>query len=108
MNIFLWVLGAVLLILGGTELVRLAVFWATKPQPGERMAQVVAPAGPEDCEALVRAAAERARWMGCPCQVVCLAPGGGETERICRFLSLQYPHLRVCKTDDLVYHILEE
>ena len=98
-----------LLVLGAAELVRLVTFWATRPVDGQGLALVVAPAGSDDCEALVRAAAERVRWMGCGCGLVCLLPGDSpEASSICRFLQLQYPYLRVCKREDLVYHILEE
>lgn len=31
-----------------------------------------------------------------------------EINQICRFLSLRYPYLKVFKTTDLVYHILDE
>lgn len=109
MNIVFGLLGVVLLILGCAELARLVAFWATKPAGAERMALVVAPAGPEDCEALVRAGAERVRWMGCGCGLVCLLPEETpELYSICRFLQLQYPYLRVSKKEDLVYHIGEE
>lgn len=109
MNLFLCVAGAVLLILGAAELTRLVVFWATRPMEAGRLSLAVTPAGPEDCEALVRAAAQRARWMGGTCQVICVLPEETpELLSISRFLRLQYPHLRVCKKEDLVYHIGEE
>lgn len=108
MSMILCVAGAVLMILGAAELARLAVFWATRPIDGEKMSLVVAPAGAGDCEALVRAAAERARWMGGGCGLVCvLAEETPELLSICRFLRLQYPYLRVCKKGDLVYDIIE-
>lgn len=94
------------MILGAAELVRLIAFWATRPVGSQKMALVVSPMGEDDCEALVRAAAERIRWMGCGCKLICLLPE--ESPRllsICRFLSLQYPYLRVSKKEDLVYHI---
>ncbi len=109
MNLFLCAVGAVLMILGAAELARLVVFWATRPLEGEKLCLVVAPSGPEDCEALVRAAAERARWMGASCRLICLLPEGEpELPRICQYLRLQYPYLRVCKKEDLVYDIREE
>lgn len=109
MNIFLCVAGAVLMILGAAELARLVTFWATRPAEGETLVLVAAPTGPQDCEALVRAAAERARWMGGRCRLICLVEEETpELLSICRFLSLQYPYLRVCKKEDLVYHITEE
>lgn len=96
------------MILGAAELARLVVFWATRPIEGEKLALVVAPTGPGDCEALVRAAAERARWMGARCTLVCVLPEETpELMSLCRFLRLQYPYLRVCKKEDLVYHIWE-
>lgn len=97
------------MILGAAELVRLITFWATRPIGGQRMALVVAPAGEDDCEAMVRAVAERVRWMGCGSSLICLLPEENpELSSICRFLQLQYPYLRVSQKEDLLYHIWEE
>lgn len=111
MNIVLCVLCAVLMILGVAELARLLVFWWTKPLTGKNFSVVVAPESAEDCECTVRAAAERMRWLDLkgPCRLVCVNRGGStEIDRICRFLALRYPYLRVSKTQDLVYYCTEE
>ncbi len=109
MNILLCAAGAVLMILGAAELCRLVVFWATKPIEGGRLALLVFPQGAEDCEALVRAAAERARWMGGGCGLICVLPEETpELLSICRFLRLRYPEMRVCKREELVYDSIKD
>lgn len=111
MNILLCVVCAVLMVFGVTELVRVVAFWWRRPETARRFTLVVAPEGPGDCEAVVRAVAERVRWLDLagPCRILCLNLGEDpEVEKICRFLALRYPYLRVCKREDLVYHILDE
>lgn len=111
MNIFVIVVCAVLMVLGIGELLRLIAFWWRRPTSALPFSIVVAPHGPEDCEAVVRAMGERIRWLELkgPCKLVCLNTGDSrEIERICRLLALRYPYLEVCKTEDLVYHILDE
>ena len=99
---------AVLMVFGVTELGRVIAFWWRKPDTRRTFALVVAPQGPEDCEAAVQAGAELLRWLDLegPCRLICLnREEDPEVERICRYLSLQYPGLVVCKREDLVYHI---
>lgn len=110
MNIMLVIFCGVLMVLGITELVRLVVFWWVRPEKPGEFTIVVAPRGPEECEALVRAAAERMRWLDLkgPCGLICLnRDENEETLRICRFLALRYPYLKVSKQEDLVYNILK-
>ncbi len=110
MNIAVCVVCAVLMILGAAELVRLLVFWWTKPLDAGKFVLVTAPDSAEECEAVLRSAAERIRWLELkgPCRLICVnRRGDGEIDKICRLLALRYPYLRVCKTEDLVYHILE-
>ena len=96
-------------ILGAAGTVGPLNLLAPPPIGGQRMALVVAPAGEDDCEAMVRAAAERVRWMGCGSGLICLLPEESpELLSICRFLQLQYPYLRVSQKEDLLYHIWEE
>ena len=111
MNIFVCVVCAVLMIFGVTELVRVIVFWWLRPDTSHAFSIVVAPESAEDCECVVRAAAERMRWLDFkgPCRLVCVnRTEDPEIDSICRFLSLRYPYLKVSKTGDLVYHILED
>lgn len=111
MNIVVCVICAVLMVLGISELVRLLVFWWTRPLTGKSFSIVVAPESAEDCECTVRAAAERMRWLDLkgPCRLVCVnRTGDSEIDRICHFLMLRYPYLRVSKTQDLVYYCMEK
>lgn len=111
MNIAVCVLCAALMALGAAELVRLAAFRWMAPLTGKKFALLIRPDSAEECECVVRAAAERIRWLELkgPCELLCLNPTGDEEiERICRFLRLRYPFLRVCKTCDLVYNLEEK
>ncbi len=111
MNIVVCAVCVVLMVFGVTELVRVLTFWWTKPLTGKRFSLVIVPDGAEDCECAVRAAAERIRWLDLkgPCRLVCVNQSGDpEIDSICRFLTLRYPYLRVCKKEDLVYHCLED
>ena len=110
MNVLLAVFCTVLMVLGAAELVRLCAFWWHKPLRDAKCSVVVIPEGPEDCEYAVRAAAERLRWLGGEDRrLICVnLRDDPEVERICRYLSLQYPYLRLSKTEDLVYHCIVE
>ena len=111
MSVAVCVVCAVLMVFGVTELVRVVAFWWRKPETARPFSIVVEPKGPQDCEAAVRAVAERVRWLDLagPCRILCVdRQGDPELEKICRFLALQYPYLQVCKREDLVYHILDE
>lgn len=104
LNIFLGIVGTVLLVLGVTELVRLLAFRWTKPLTGGSFALVAAPESGEDCECVLRAAAERIRWLDLkgPCRLVCLnRRGDPEIDSICRFLQLRHPFLTVCRPEEL-------
>lgn len=111
MNIAVLVVCVVLMVLGASELVRLLVFWWTRPLTDKSFALVIVPKSAEECEAAVRAAAERMRWLEFKgeCKLVCVNTGGdGEIDRICHYLMLRYPYLRVCKKQDLVYYCIDE
>ena len=83
-------LGAGLMILGGVELVRWLCFRLARGRGAGEMILLVRPTGPEDCEALVRAAALRVDWMDLrpPCRLACIDPGG-ETGAILERLERQ-------------------
>lgn len=109
MNILLGVLCVVLMVLGVTELVRILIFWWLRPDTSREFSIVVEPESAETCEYLVRAAAERMRWLNFkgPCRLICVnRTADPEIDSICRFLALRYPYLKVSKTEDLVYNIL--
>lgn len=91
-------LGTVLLVAGAVELLRRLVFWLRRDRYGEgEMELVVIPAGPDDCESLVRAGAQRVEWMALrpPCRLVCLAEPGSQAEAIARRLQAEYPWLEL-------------
>ena len=110
MNVLLAIFCTVLMVLGAAELVRLLAFWWHKPLTETNCSVVVIPEGPEDCEYAVRTAAERLRWLGGEDRrLICVNRNDDpEVERICRYLLLQYPYLRLSKTEDLVYHLYNE
>lgn len=98
MNLAIFLFCAVLMILGITELCRLLVFWWTKPLTKDGLSIVVRPKNAEECECVLRAAVERARWLDFkgPCEILCLNPGGDpEISKTCRLLSLYYPAVRM-------------
>ena len=110
MNVLLMVLCTVLMVLGAAELTRILALWWHKPMAETKCSVVVIPEGAEDCEYAVRTAAERLRWLGGESRrLVCVnLTDDPEIDRICRYLLLQYPYLRLSKTEDLVYHLLNE
>lgn len=90
-------LGAILMILGGVEAVRRLAFRFHRPAGAKgRLVLVMVPGGPEDCEVLARAAAQRMRWMDMepPCRLVCLDQGG-EAGEIVRKMEKSCPGLEV-------------
>lgn len=111
MNIAICAVCAVLMILGAAELVRLLVFWWTRPLTEKKLTIVVAPKTAEECECVLRAAVERIRWLDLkgPCRLVCVHDGTDrEMGKICRLLQLRYPFLRVCKPEELMYNLEEK
>ena len=110
MNILLAILCTVLMVLGAAEFVRILAFWRHKPMAEIRCSVVVVPESAEDCEYAVRTAAERLRWLGGESRrLICVnLHDDPEIDRICRYLLLQYPYLRLSKTEDLVYHLYNE
>lgn len=106
MNIALITICAILMILGVAELCRLLVFWWTKPLTKGGLSILVTPKSAEECEAVLRVAVERIRWLDCagPCQVLCLNPANDpEIEQICRLVSLHAPMVKTVhvRPDDL-------
>lgn len=106
MNMILYAIGLALMVLGAVELVRRFCFWVhslgEEPEENGQMALVVVPAGPEDCEALIRVAGERLEWMSLkpPCRFLCVEPGG-EAGEIAERLVQRYRGLELCRLEDL-------
>lgn len=102
-------LGAALMIFGTVELIRRLCFWLCNAGGcGESslrgcLALVMIPAGPEECEALVRAGAQRVEWMALkpPCRMICLDDGSSETRAITARLSLRFRGLETCRPEEL-------
>lgn len=97
MKIALILFCVVLMIVGAAELCRLLVFWWTKPLTKGGLSILVKPKSAEECEAVLRVAVERMRWLDCagPCEVLCLNPTKDpEIEKICRLVSLYVPAVR--------------
>lgn len=96
-------LGTGLMIVGGVELIRWLCFrFCRGGREAGDMVLLVRPSGPEDCEALVRAAAMRADWMDLkpPCRLVCLDPGG-EAGGILRRMEKSCHRLELVKAEEL-------
>lgn len=110
MELLFWSLTAFLAALGLVELVRWGIFWLLKPAAPQTGAFVVIPTNGEDCEQLVRGAMVRLRWMDWGrCKLLCLnRDEDPQVEAVCKILERRYPDLRLCKQEDLVYHIVEE
>ena len=79
MELFLWGLGIFLAAVGLVELLRLGVFWLCRPQRPAGLWLAVAPRDGEECEHLVRAAAERVQWLGGGAPAPCCASTGWRT-----------------------------
>lgn len=110
MELLFWSVLAFLAALGLIELVRMGIFWLLRPVKPHSGALVVIPENGEECEQLVRGGIARLQWMDWgDCQVFCLNKNeDSQVEAICKILERRYPNLRLCKRDDLVYHILEK
>lgn len=102
-SIIFYTLGAVLMILGGVELVRMLAFWLNRSSgPGKgAMTLVVCPQDPESCEALVLAALTRVRWMDLrpPCRLVCLYVP--QTQPILERLAETYREVELLAPEEL-------
>lgn len=96
-------LGVGLMIVGGVELIRWLCFRFCRGSGRMgSMVLLVRPSGPEDCEALVRAAAMRVDWMDLkpPCRLVCVDPGG-EAGEILRRMEKSCHSLELVKAEVL-------
>lgn len=109
MEIVFWGVTAALAALGLIELVRMLVFWLTRPLRPGALTLVLSIEEGEECEQLIRAGLARLQWMDWgPCRLVCFNKRQDpQVEGICKVLERRYPQLTLCKTQDLVYHILQ-
>ena len=113
MNVVFYVAGMALMVQGAVELIRTLVFWWHRPGgPGGskkegRLVLLVLPDGEEDCEAMVRVAAERVNWMSLrpPCRLVCLE--FPQTREVLDRLSWDMPGLERCTPDRLAEVLLD-
>lgn len=110
MELLFWGLTAALSALGLVELIRLGIFWLLKPVVPVKGSWVLIPSNGEECEQLMRGAMARIRWMDWgEWKLLCLnEKEDPQVEAVCKILERRYPQLRLCKQDDLVYHIVEE
>ena len=79
-----------------------------KPSKDEKLSVVVMPESAEECEFVVRAAAERMKWLekNRSCRLICLnREEDPDIDLICELLSEQYPYLQVSNCADLGYTI---
>ena len=97
MNIAFVLFCVVLMILGAVQLCRFFTFRWTRSLTTGGISVLVKPQSAEECEAVLRAAIERVRWLDCtgPCEVLCLNPQKDpEIDKICRLLALHFPAVR--------------
>jgi len=108
MQFFLRSIAVILIILGFIEVVRKITFFCMGlNEHSNRYSLVVAPKNAEECEYLVRSAAEKVKWMEKDgnIKVICLSCENTEIEKICKNLKRQYPCLIVSKSEDLRYNV---
>ena len=73
MEIVFWSVTAALAALGLMELVRMLVFWLTRPLRPGALTLVLSIEDGEECEQLIRAGLARLQWMDWgPCRLVCV------------------------------------
>ena len=107
MEIVFWGVTAALAALGLIELVRMLVFWLTRPLRPGALTLVLSIEEREECEQLIRAGLARLQWMDWgTCRLVCVNkrrdPGGGDLQSAGAALSpadpLQNPGFGVSYT----------
>ncbi len=100
------------MILGMAEACRLLIFWLLRPHRAKGCAVVMVLKGrEEEAEYLLRAAAERLRWMGGkgPHRLICVDRGmDEETKEICRRMQVEIPFLEICPAGELESRLSED
>lgn len=94
-------------IFGVVEVIRKIVFWTMKTENASEFSVVVVPESAEDCEYLIRSAAEKMRWLDIeePARLVCINDKDDpEIDAICQALSVKYPYLFVSKSFEIEYN----
>ena len=101
------ILVVLLSVFGAVEVIRKIVFWTLKTENASEFSVVVVPESAEDCEYLVRSAAEKMRWLDFdePVRLVCVNDKEDpEIDAICQTLSVKYPYLFVSKSFEIAYN----
>lgn len=105
------VVSAVMIVLlsifGVVEVIRKIVFWTLKTENASEFSVVVIPENAEDCEYLIRSAAEKMRWLDFdePARLICInEKEDPEIDSICEALSGKYPYLTVSKSFEIAYN----
>lgn len=107
MDILLGLVSVLLMIFGTVEVIRVLVFWCLKAENANEFSVVVRPEGADDCEFLIRSAAEKMKWLhlGEPCRLICVnADDNEEINLICSMLSRRYPYLVVSNSAEIEYN----
>lgn len=100
MNFILTAIMAVLSVLGFVELVRMMVFAMLKVSVRNRVAVLVKPQNPEECEHVIRCAAEKLKWLDFSedVKLICLLESADEEMvNICEKLEKKYPFMTLLK-----------
>lgn len=108
MEILLISVCSFLVLLGIADALRRIVFWTLTPQDTNGIFIMVEPKNADECEFLIRSAAERIKWMNTSsaCKLVCINENGlEEINKICENLTDDFPELVVSNYEDLRYNV---
>ncbi len=108
MDTLLIILIVILSILGLVDLLRRITFYILQPPKHQKIHMLVHPKNAEECEFLIRSAAERAKWsnLSNSCQIICInEESNSEVQDICARLTIEIPYLVVSNLDNLRYNI---
>lgn len=111
MEFFYVSIALALIALALSGLIHQFVLLSMRPSRDEKISIVVVPKSAEDCEYVIRNAAERMKWIEPyrDSRLICLnLNSDNEVDAICRRLCIQYPFLTVSNCDDLGYNIIYE
>lgn len=110
MAIVFWIFTGGLSALGLVEAFRRLTLWLTRPRRPGALTLVALVRDWQECEALVTGGMQRLAWLDGkgPQRLLCVdATGDPRAGPALEVLRRRYPALDLCKTGDLVYHILQ-
>lgn len=111
MELFCVIIAFALIVIALSGLIHQFVLLSLRPSKDEKISLVVVTKSAEDCEYVIRNAAERMKWIEPyrDSRLICLnLNSDSEVDVICKRLCKQYPFLTVSNFDDLGYNIVYE